>query len=75
MSAVRAKFSTQVDPVLLDGLCALAKSERRQLQALVDEGFADLLEKYRKAKARPHLIAAYQASHAVFGPLYEKLAK
>ena len=75
MSAPREKFATQVDPALLDGLRSLARSEGRQLQALVDEAFADLLEKRRQTKARPHVMAAYQASHGPFGTLYERLAK
>lgn len=75
MSAHREKFATQVDPALLDGLRHIAKSEGRQLQALVDEAFADLLEKRRQGKARSHVMAAYQASHGPFGTLYEKLAK
>jgi hypothetical protein len=72
---MREKFATQVDPELLAGLRDLAKAEGRQLQALVDEAFAALIETRRQAKARPHVMAAYQASHARFAPLYEKLAK
>lgn len=75
MSATREKFATQVDPELLESLRALAKSEGRQLQALVDEAFADLLEKRRRDRARPHVMQAYQASHDWFGSLYEKLAR
>lgn len=75
MSATREKFATQVDPELLESLRALAKSEGRQLQALVDEAFADLLEKRRQDRARPHVMQAYQASHERFGSLYEKLAR
>jgi hypothetical protein len=72
---MREKFATQVDRELLAGLRDLAKAEGRQLQALVDEAFAALIEQRRQAKARPHVMAAYQASHARFAPLYEKLAK
>ena len=54
---------------------ALAQSEGRQIQALVDEALADLIEKRRQARPRAHVMAAYQASHEGFGALYEKLAK
>lgn len=71
----REKFATQVDSELLTALRNLAKSEGRQLQALVDEALADLLEKRRQGRPRPHVMAAYQASHDKFGPLYKKLAE
>jgi hypothetical protein len=45
------------------GCAILAKSEGRQLQALVDEALADLLEKRRLGRPRAHVMAAYQASH------------
>lgn len=44
MSEVREKFATQVDAALLNQLRELAKNEGRQIQALVDEALADLLE-------------------------------
>jgi hypothetical protein len=72
---VREKFATQVDATILAELRALAREEGRQIQALVDEALADLLEKRRQTRARPHVIAAYQASHQRFGTLYKKLAE
>ena len=74
MSA-REKFATQIDGQLLADLRNLARDEGRQIQALVEEALAILIEERRRSKARPHVMAAYQASHAQFGPLYEKLAK
>jgi hypothetical protein len=71
----REKFATQVDSEILSALRGLAKSEGRQLQALVDEALADLLEKRRQGRPRAHVMAAYQASHEKFGPLYKKLAE
>ena len=47
----------------------------QQLQALVDEALADLLEKRRLGRPSAHVMAAYQASHEKFGPLYKKLAE
>lgn len=75
MSQTREKFATQVDSALLSNLRGLAKEEGRQLQALVEEAIENLLEQRRQSKARPHVMAAYQASHKRFEPLYKKLAE
>ena len=71
----REKFATQVNSEILAALRSLAKSEGRQLQALVDEALADLLEKRKQGRPRAHAMAAYQGSHEKFGPLYKKLAE
>ena len=71
----RRKLSTQVDRGLLDELRTLARNEGREIQALVDETIAALPEQRRQGTARPHVMAAYQRSHARFAALYEKLAK
>ena len=75
MADVREKFATQVDPDVLAGIRKLAKQEGRQLQALVEEALADLIEKRRNSRPRPNVMAAYQASHERYGSLYKKLAK
>ena len=54
MSAAKEKFATQVNPVLLAEVRALAHSEGRQLQALVDEALTDLIEKRRNTRPRNH---------------------
>ena len=71
----RQKFATQVDAEILATVRGLAQSEGRQIQALVDEALADLIEKRRHDRTRPSVMAAYTASLEPFGPLYEKLAK
>ena len=71
----REKFATQVDSEILATVRNLAQSEGRQLQALVDEALADLIEKRRHGKPRTHVMAAYQASHAPYRELYKKLAE
>ena len=71
----RRRLSTQVDSALLDELRTLARDEGREIQALVDEAIAALLEQRRQGTARPHVMAAHQRSHARFAALYEKLAK
>lgn len=72
MAATKQPFATEVDPDLLERVRALAKAERRPLDALVDEAFSDLLAKHRQP--RSHVVSAYEESHARFVPLYEKLA-
>ena len=75
MPRIREKFATQVNSKILRDLRALADEEGRQLQALVDEALADLIEKHRNARPRPHVMGAYLASHEKYGPLYKKLAR
>jgi len=53
----------------------LAEKEGRQIQALVDEALADLLEKRKRATPRPHVMAAYAGSHKEYAPVYKKLAE
>jgi hypothetical protein len=71
----RQKFATQVDADLIAAVRTIAREEGRQVQALIDEALADLVEKRRMGKPRKHVMAAYQASHARFGKLYRKLAE
>lgn len=74
MSQAREKFATQVNPEILAAVRSLAEKEGRQLQALVDEALADLIEKRKNARPRAHVMGAYLASHEKYGPLYKKLA-
>lgn len=75
MAQTREKFATQVNSEILTAVRSLSVAEGRQLQALVDEAFADLLEKRKKATPRAHVMGAYLASHEKYGPLYKKLAE
>ena len=75
MATIREKFATQVNAKTLAALRRLAEKEGRQLQALVDEALADLLEKRRTGRPRTHVMDAYQRSHARYGKLYKKLAQ
>ena len=74
-ATTRAKFATQVNSEILVEVRMLAEKEGRQLQALVDEALADLIEKRKKTTPRPHVMGAYLASHERYGPLYKKLAE
>ena len=71
----REKFATQVNSEILSAVRNLADKEGRQLQVLVDEALADLIEKRKKATPRAHVMGAYLASHEKYGPLYKKLAE
>jgi len=71
----REKFATQVRSEILADVRSLAQSEGRQLQSLIDEALADLLEKRKLNKPRPSVMAAYQASHEQYADLYKKLAE
>ena len=71
----REKFATQVDAEILSAIRSLAQQEGRQLQALVEEALADLLEKRKQSQPRRQVMAAYQASHARYATLYKKLAE
>ena len=75
MLQVREKFATQVNSKILATVRAIAQKEGRQLQVLVDEALADLIEKRKNTRPRAHVMAAYLASHEKYGELYKKLAK
>jgi hypothetical protein len=71
----REKFATQVNSEVLSAVRRLAQAEGRQIQALIDEALADLIEKRKHGRPRPHVVEAYQASHGSYAPLYKKLAE
>jgi hypothetical protein len=75
MSAIREKFATQVNSEILSTVRAIAEKEGRQLQSVVEEALADLIEKRKNATPRAHVMGAYLASHKKYAPLYKKLAK
>lgn len=75
MSRPKEKFATQVDPELLSKVRSMAADEGRQLQAVVEEAFRDLIDKRHQAKPRRHIMAYYESSLEKFEPLYKKLAK
>ncbi len=75
MSQLREKFATQVNSEILATIRSIAEQEGRQLQALVDEALADLIEKRKNARPRAHVMGTYLASHEQYGALYKKLAQ
>ena len=77
MSAIREKFATQVDSVLLESVRNLAKSEGRQIQAVVEDALREHLDAKtsEQGRGREHVMAAYLKSTKRFSGLYEKLAQ
>lgn len=77
MAAQREKFATQVDSILLESVRNLAKTEGRQIQAVVEDALRDYLDtKNCEAESRrEHVMAAYLKSTKRFSGLYEKLAQ
>lgn len=72
---MREKFATQVRAEILSAVRGLAAQEGRQLQALVEEALADLIEKRKQAAPRARVMERYLASHERYAPLYKKLAE
>ena len=74
-SQAREKLTIRVNSKTLTHLRSLAQSEGRELQALLDEALADLIEKRKQNKPRADVMAAYQGSHQKLEALYKKLAE
>ena len=75
MASNREKFATQVDAKTLAAVRRVAEKEGRQLQSVIEEALADLLEKRRVGKPRSHVLGAYERSHERYSELYKKLAR
>jgi len=74
-AAKKIKFATQVDPVVLDSLRQIAKTEGRQLQALIDEALRDYVEHKNSNLPRKQVLQALHDSIEQFDALYKKLAQ
>ena len=75
MSKTREKLTAQVDGALLADLRRLAEQERRPIQSFVEEAIKALIEQRRQSSVRPHVMSAYQKSHARYASLYKNLAQ
>jgi uncharacterized protein YicC (UPF0701 family) len=69
----KEKLVTEVNSEILRKLRAIAQTEGRQLDVLIDEALADLVEKRKQPRA--HVTGAYQSSLEKFDSLYKKLAE
>jgi hypothetical protein len=75
MGSVREKFASQADARLLAEMRRIARSEGRQLQAMLEEAMRDFVEKKRSGRARPKVRQAFDQSVRDFDSLYRELAK
>jgi len=75
MPATNENFATQVNTEILSAVRSLAEKEGSQMQVLVEEAFADLIEKRKRATPRAHVMEIYLASHEKYSSLYKKLAE
>ncbi len=71
--ADRETLVTEFSAATLSALRSLAREEGAQLQAL-DEALADLIEKRKLVRPRPHVMVAYMANHDKYAELYGGLA-
>ena len=62
MVATRQKFSSQVNPELLEGMREIARKEGRQFQAVLEEAMAGYIEGKTRGNVRPEVMAHYRAS-------------
>ena len=75
MAIEREKFATQVDSALLESVRKFAKSEGRQIQAVVEDALRGHLDAKNGAPRREYLMAAYLKSTERFSGLYKQLAQ
>ena len=62
MAATRQKFSSQVSPVLLEGMREIARKEGRHFQAVLEEAMASYIESKTQENVRPEVMGHYQDS-------------
>jgi len=74
MSTLR-KFSSQVDPEVLDGLQEIATREGRQLQAVLGDAMREYLAHKRQQAPRRNVLEAFQESLKERDELYRSLAE
>jgi hypothetical protein len=75
MTIVRKKFSSQVDPAILDAARAAAQTEGRQFQSLLEDALSQYLERTQSQRPRAHVLEAFGMSLDEFDALYQELAK
>lgn len=75
MANEKIKFSSQLDPKVLNSAKKLAKSEGRQLQSIIEQALTDYLERAQREKPSTEVLNAFRESLAEYEELYSKLAK
>ena len=71
----KVKFATQMSEDLAFLLRETAKSEGRQIHAILDEALREYFEARQKNNPRKHVVEALKASMAEFDSLYAELSK
>jgi hypothetical protein len=74
LSALR-EFSSQADPLVLDGLQEIAAREGRQFQAVLGDAMREYLAHKRQQAPRRNELEAFQDSLKERDELYRSLAK
>lgn len=75
MVAQREKFSSQAAPELLSKMREIAKSDGRQLQAVLEDAMSSYIESRERPNIRPEVMAHFRASLERHRHLGELLAK
>lgn len=75
MSTKREKFSSQADETILADARALAHSQGRQFQSILEEALVEYLERHQVERPRAHVMEAFGLSMDEFDDLYQKLAQ
>lgn len=75
MVAQREKFSSQAAPEVLFEMREIARSEGRQLQAVLEEAMVNYIETKKSGNVRPQFMAHFRASLERNRRLGELLAK
>ena len=73
--AAREKFSSQAAPELLSKMREIARSDGRQLQAVLEEAMSGYIESREQQRVRPDVMAHYRASAEKNRRLAELLAR
>ena len=71
----KVKFATQMSEEMVSLLRETARSEGRQIHAILDEALREYFEARQKNKPRKHVVEALKASMAEFDSLYSELSK
>ena len=75
MTTKREKFSSQANEKILADARALAQSQGRQFQSILEEALAEYLERHQVERPRAHVMEAFGLSMDEFDDLYQKLAQ
>ena len=75
MTVQREKFSSQLDPELLNAVREYAQNNGRQFQSVLEQALSEYLDRHLVDRPRTHVMEALGLSMDEFTELYEKLAQ